>query len=372
MRVWWCSCCLVLTITAVAWSDGLPVEPLVRRVEPAGKAKSTRDTAFALQVKMEWDKAPEPKQMSGSNSAVSKSSSSNTTVQVSNYSEVFSETVESPLEQYSAEPEFAHPAFVTADTADFEYEWRVLPAGLMYKSYLAGEKEPRVQSVWLTDQNGHLWWETTLGGRFAFVRYGTANAVNPEGWELAFEGAALPRVDPRAESSPLIACDYRVGLLSTWRQGGDGFKAGYYHLSSHVGDEFLILNPGFDRLNYVRDSLIVGWTHNLNLDTQIYGEVAYAVLHEAGAEPLEFQYGIQYSPRVPGVLGAPFAAINGHTRQEFNYATSINIQTGWQWWGERTNHTFRIGLQYYEGPSLQYSFVNKYERLTGWGLWFDY
>ena len=182
----------------------------------------------------------------------------------------------------------------------------------------------------------------------------------------------VARVDPKAVSSPLIAVDFRIGLLSTWRFGSNAFKAGYSHLSSHLGDEFLLSNPGFVRLNYVRDSGIVGWTHHLTPEAQVYGEVAYAFGHEAGALPLEFQYGIQYSPRVPGVFGAPFGGINGHTRQDFGYETSINVVAGWQWWSEQSNHTFRVGLQYYDGPSMQYSFVNKHETLTGWGLWFDY
>ena len=242
----------------------------------------------------------------------------------------------------------------------------------MYKSYLAGEKESRVRSVWLTDQHGKLVWETALGGRYSFLRYGTSDPVHPEGWQMDFEGAAFPRVDPKAPSSPLIAADFRIGLLSTWRTGPNAFKAGYYHLSSHLGDEFLLLNPGYVRLNYVRDSAIVGWTRDLTPETQVYGEVAYAFNHEDGALPWEFQYGIQYSPRVPGLYGAPFGGINGHTRQDFHYETSINVMAGWQWWSAQSNHTFRVGLQYYDGPALQYSFVNKHETLMGWGLWFDY
>ena len=280
--------------------------------------------------------------------------------------------VRNPIGSFDVQNGNEDPPFVAVDRIDLDYDWRVLPVGLMYKSYLAGEKESRISSVWMTDRQGHLWWDSTLGGRFSFLRYGTSDPVHPEGWEMAFEGAAMPRVDPKADSSPLIAVDYRIGLLSTWQSGRNAFKAGYYHVSSHLGDEFLLSNPGFVRLNYVRDSGIIGWTHSLTPEAKVYGEVAYAFGHEDGALPWEFQYGIQYSPRVPGLYGAPFGGINGHTRQDFNYETSINVVAGWQWWGEQSNHTFRVGLQYYDGPALQYSFVNKHETLMGWGLWFDY
>jgi hypothetical protein len=214
--------------------------------------------------------------------------------------------------------------------------------------------------------------EAALGGRMGIVRYGTADPLNPQGWQLDLEGAALPRINPQ-QNDDLEAVDFRVGLLSTWKRGRNAFKAGYYHLSSHVGDEFLIANPGFVRLNYVRDSAIVGWTRDLTLDTQVYGEFAYAFNHEDGAEPVEFQAGTQYSPFCQvGLRGAPFAAVNLHTRQDFNWETSVNMVAGWQWRGGQTGHRFRAGVQYYDGPSMQWSFVNKHESLFGGGLWADY
>lgn len=277
----------------------------------------------------------------------------------------------------------SHPAATTASwehetldvavapESDCCYEWQVLPDGLLYKAYLAGEKESRMAAVWLTspDRDG-IAWETALGGHVGLIRYGTTDPIYPEGWQLDLEGAALPRVDLGHESD-LEACDFRAGILSTWRYGPNAYKAGYYHLSSHLGDEYLIRFPNYQRLNYVRDAFVIGWTRWLSMDAQVYGEVAYAFNNEDGALPLEFQYGIQYSPMRFGLHGAPFAAINGHTREDFGYQTSMNIQAGWQWRGI-SSHTYRLGMQYYTGPALQYSFAGLYETLLGAGMWMDY
>ncbi len=252
--------------------------------------------------------------------------------------------------------------------------FQILPVGLMYQSYLAGEKEPRIQGVWLSEKNRGLVWETQLGGRAGLLRYGTFDAINPKGWQLDVEGGAQVRLDPN-QNSDVEAVDYRIGFLSTWRHGRNRIKAGYYHLSSHLGDEFLIRNPSFlsTRLNYVRDSTIVGWMYDLSEDMQVYGEVGYAVGHQGGAKPLEFQYGYQYSPlQAFDLHGAPYFAINGHTREDLNWITGINTTAGWLWRGEQTNHTFRVGMQYYTGPAIQYSFVGRNETLLGGGLWFDY
>ncbi len=267
---------------------------------------------------------------------------------------------------------------VFCDDEDLQYQheldedWQLLPSGLMYRSYLAGEKEPRFQFVPMFNTKGGTVLETAMGGRVGLLRYGTHDSMVPEGWQLDMEGAVLARLDAEQQWD-LQAADFRVGFLSTWRQGPDSFKAGYYHISSHLGDEFLIRNPGFIRLNYVRDSLIVGWTHDLSLDTQVYGEIGYAFNYDGGAQPLEFQFGVQYSPTcATGLRGAPFCAVNVHTREDYDFSTSINLAAGWQWRGMESDHRFRAGLQCFNGPSAQYSFGNQHETLVGGGVWFDF
>jgi hypothetical protein len=250
--------------------------------------------------------------------------------------------------------------------------WQFAPNGLLYKSYLAGPKEPRISSVWMSDTKRGLLWENALGGRVGIVRYGNEDVLHPEGWQFDLEGAALPRVIPQEPSSPLEAVDFRVGLLSTWRVGETAIKAGYYHMSSHAGDEYLINNPAFVRINYVRDAAILGVTQYFYDDFSVYGEVAYAFNAEDGAEPLEFQYGVQYSPLTTGWPGAPFAAINGHTREDYGWSTALTTQAGWQWRSAKTNHTLRVGMQYYRGPSLQWEMGNVQENMLGGGIWYDF
>lgn len=280
---------------------------------------------------------------------------------------IFSESDLQELEDFHQDDRFS-----SQTSSDDMMEWRVLPAGLMYRSYLAGEKESRFQFAPLSDIHRGMIWETALGGRTGLLRYGTRDFLKPQGWQLDLEGAALARINPE-QHDDLDAVDFRAGFLSTWRDGRDAYKMGYYHLSSHIGDEFLIRNPGYPRLNYVRDSIIAGWTRDMTLNTSIYAEIAVAFNYEDGAKPLEFQFGTQYSPYDrTSPRGAPFAAANIHVRQDFNFETGVNFVTGWQWRGADTNHLFRTGLQLYDGPSMQYSFVNRHETLVGGGMWFDY
>ncbi len=249
---------------------------------------------------------------------------------------------------------------------------QVLPKGLLYRSYIAGEKEPRFNAVWLKERGRGLVWETQMGGRIGLLGNSNHDEANLRAWQFDMEGGAQARVDPQ-QNSDLEAVDFRFGLLFTRRSGRNAYKVGYYHLSSHIGDEYLRRNPGFPRVNYVRDSLIFGITHTLTDDMQVYGEVGYAFGHEGGAEPVELQYGYQYTPlRAFGLKSAPYFGINGHTRQDFHWGTSVNTVAGWQWRGEESHHLFRVGLQYYTGPALQWQFAGRNETLCGAGMWFDY
>lgn len=253
-----------------------------------------------------------------------------------------------------------------------EQTWQVMPSGLMYRAYLAGEKESRMGSFWAHDQTGRAVWENTLGGRVGLLRHGTTGAYRPQGWQLDFEGATLVRVLPGTESTMLEAVDYRAGFQSTWAFDRWHVKAGYYHLCAHLGDEYVIANPLVQRFNYVRDSAVAGVTYDISDDWQTYGEIGYALSAEDGAKALELQYGLQYSPLVFGLRGAPFAAVNGHTRQDLGGITSVNCQAGWQWRGTDSQHLWRMGVQYYSGPSLQYAFPGRNDHLLGAGVWFDF
>lgn len=269
--------------------------------------------------------------------------------------------------------------FTTADVVspcdafpcDSRCSVQILPQGLLYRSYLAGEKEPRISSAWLRETDRGLVWDNTLGGRAGLWRYGTLDPVHPQGFQLDVEGAVMVRLDPE-QHTDVEAADFRFGLLGTWRDGPWSAKWGYYHISSHLGDEFLINNPGYPRRNYVRDSAIAGLSFDATAAFRFYAEAAYAIGHEGGALPWEFQYGLEYSSPETTGLGGPFAGVNGHTREDEGWITGLNVISGWQWRGSESQHRFRVGMQYYHGPALQYSFVGQTETLLGGGMWFDF
>jgi hypothetical protein len=53
-----------------------------------------------------------------------------------------------------------------------------------------------------------------------------------------------------APSTDLINTDYVVGIPLSWRSGLFSTRVRLYHQSTHLGDEFVLHNPGVNRVNY--------------------------------------------------------------------------------------------------------------------------
>src|SRR6185436_866723 len=104
--------------------------------------------------------------------------------------------------------------------------------------------------------------------------------------------------------------DYRVGIPLTYGIDNWQYKLAVYHLSSHLGDEFAIAHPGSldDRINYVRDEVVLGASYYPTLWCRLYSEIGYAFNSDGGAEPWEVQFGTEFSqPGPTGTAGTPFA-----------------------------------------------------------------
>lgn len=252
------------------------------------------------------------------------------------------------------------------------WTWQILPAGVIYHSYLAGVKEPRFASVWNHDSTAGDIWDIALGGRMGILRYGTEVAERAEGWELDLEGAAFPRLD-REEERDLVAVDFRFGIPLTYGYGRWQTKLAYYHSCAHLGDQFMLRYPEVPRTDYSRDAIVWGNSYFVLEDLRLYAEVSWAFRMWGVAKPWEFQFGADYSPLVAArdFRGSPFAAINAHFREEVDYAGDLVVQAGWQWRGA-TGHLFRLGVQYFTGNAEMYEFFRRQEQKIGFGVWYDF
>lgn len=283
--------------------------------------------------------------------------------------------LESEYEEIDQES-FYKPVSSTAWT-NRPWTWQLFPDGMLYQNYLAGVNESRLGGVWNYDEDLGWMWDITLGGRAPILRYGTKNAILPEGFQFDIEGSVHLRLDLENEME-MDSNDFRFGLPLSYGNKIWQVKGGYYHVSSHMGDERMLrleaAGKPHRRINYVREALAFGVSYRPFPALRFYAEADYAFDRGEFTKAWHFQFGAEYSSPFPsqGFRGAPFAAVNLLLLQEHNYDGSINVQAGWQWRGPR-NQLLRVGLQYFGGVSEQYEHIHVYrEHKIGIGLWYDF
>ena len=282
--------------------------------------------------------------------------------------QVLAAPAETPIRSTMSEEEYF---FESPPMAVDQWNWQILPDGLMYPAYLASGRESRIASHWMREGSGDSFWDIALGGRVGMLRYGNRDPLLPDGLQIDIEGAAFPRLTLDSQRD-LVAVDFRFGVPITARLGKFETKLAYYHLSSHLGDEYWEKNRNEQRINYARDVIVLGVAVRPHDDLRLYAEAGWAGYVSGGSEPWEFQFGVDYSPLRPtSIGGAPFFAVNGRIRQEVDFGGNVTAQTGWQWRGE-TGRLFRFGFHYLNGQTDVYQFFSKHEEQLAIGLWYDY
>lgn len=95
--------------------------------------------------------------------------------------------------------------------------------------------------------------------------------------QFEIEGAVWAVFDPCTESAPLINADYYVGFPLSYAIDRWQFRLRPFHISSHIGDEFLLNHPGFDRRNASNEYLDFFVSFDITPELRFYGGVGYIV-----------------------------------------------------------------------------------------------
>lgn len=259
---------------------------------------------------------------------------------------------------------------------DEAWSWQWLPLGILYRSYFASNRESRIGAEIIHESKEDFnYWDPTLGGRFGIVRYGNTNRLYPEGFQIDLECAVLARltVDHKRD---VWGSDYRVGIPLTYRSGNFEWKFGYYHISSHMGDEWMVEHyeetGELYRINYVRDCIMFGMAYRPDANWRFFVGGDFAAGTDGGAKPWIFELGCEYSPMMlPNFAGSPFLALYLRWKEENDYDTYVAFETGWQW-KTLYQSTFRGGLYLMSGDADQYQFYNRRENQVGFGVWYDF
>ncbi|CAI4033956.1 hypothetical protein DNFV4_04398 [Nitrospira tepida] len=200
------------------------------------------------------------------------------------------------------------------------------------------------------------------------------------GWQVGILAGVFSQFNLDAPSSDLLNTDFVVGIPVSWRSGLVSLRARLYHQSSHLGDEFLLGNPGLNRVNLSFEEAEA----LLSLDApggwgRIYAGGGYLLHRTPDLERGKAQWGVELrgptmrsllfgetvgALRVTPVLGADFKSF-----EELAWNVNTNAVAGIEWSRETGTRRFRLLFNYYRGFNPYGQFFNQKIETFGVGLY---
>lgn len=200
--------------------------------------------------------------------------------------------------------------------------------------------------------------------------------------QIELEGALWAVFDPCYDTTPLINADYYVGIPITYAIPHWQFRLRGYHISSHIGDEFLLDHPGFDRRNASAEYLdfFASWdfTHEIRFYAGLGGVImqdkefkTHRFYSAAGAELRMLSFGC-YSPK-DKLYGCPIFAVHIRQNGDFHHHIDATYILGYEF-GKVSGlyRKLRLFMEYHDGYSVEGQFskipTNYFSLRTSYGF----
>ena len=207
-----------------------------------------------------------------------------------------------------------------------------------------------------------------IGAQFPMYRWSNIRGGD---LQLELEGAAFAVFNLRKQSYPMINADYYAGIPLSYAKGPVAYRLRLYHISSHVGDEFLCEHRHFHRKNKSFEALDFSGAYQFCQYLRFYGTLGSVILsdHEMHMKPLYVEYGFEVrGPRrdFNQLSAQPFLAVHMQNWQDVNFALDTNYALGYEWGKiHGIGRKVRAFLEYHQGFSAEGQFSRKRTKYIG-------
>ena len=247
---------------------------------------------------------------------------------------------------------------------------RALPESELFAPLRADPHQPRFSASYQHYSGGPR--EFTAASVAVGEYFGLASGLFGEAGssQVGIQGAVFALFNLDAPSSDLINADYWIGLPISYRRGPWSYLIRLYHQSSHLGDEFILGNPGVQRVNLSYEEL-EGLASYEWEQLRLYGGGGYIVHSEPDLSPKQIHAGAEYiRPRTAGRFDL-VAAVDLRASEELGWGSSRSYQVGFEF-KNRGPRSARLMLEYFRGHSPNGQFYREPLRYTGLGLYFGF
>jgi hypothetical protein len=220
-----------------------------------------------------------------------------------------------------------------------------------------------------------------LGENFGIYRW--IGAFNRGDVEIGIEGGIWSVFNLHPNPNPdggtaLYNTDFYFGLPLSYASGKWSYRFRLYHISGHLGDEFMVIYPNLKRLNPSIEGIDLFGSYQYNRNIRIYlGPGAY--IHSDPSyrwKPMYIQYGtelrfLEYTYPAQRLHGSFFVASHFRNLEELHWHFDGTHRFGYEIAkNQGVGRKFRIWAGYHHGYSLEGQFAK--QKSNYWDFNFNY
>lgn len=177
------------------------------------------------------------------------------------------------------------------------------------------------------------------------------------GLVVGVQGGVFGRFSLHNVERDLIGTDWLITVPLVLRRGDHWFELEYFHMSSHLGDEY---SQRFDLagINYSRDAVRGLAFLQVVSVVGIYGGGGWAYnVHPDDAKRWTAQLGAEFLDRTSDKFASPYAALDLELEQATDWKPRVNVQIGALLPRLIPGRESRFAAEFLTGPSPQGQFA---------------
>ena len=224
----------------------------------------------------------------------------------------------------------------------------------------------------------------SLGDDFPFFRWINVWPVHGDmqigieaGIWSVFNYSNIPN-RPKHETCELINTDFLVGIPLTYAFDAWSFRLRIYHISSHLGDEYLVNRPSAISRRKNPSMEAIDFFTSYQFTSGLRGYVGPGVVFHSDPsfriKPLYIEYGMEL--RILGtkfnyhrLYGTPFFAIHMENWQQRNWDWDFTAKLGYELSKlQGVGRKMRVYIDYHHGYSYEGQFFNKRTQYGEFGI----
>ena len=233
----------------------------------------------------------------------------------------------------------------------------------LFQPLIADPKWPRFTLAYQYDLKSSVLRRHAFAPNFgaSFSLYRLTDIDKDQEWELSMQAGLFGLMDIGRNPSALINADYFVGVPISYRSGAVTTLLRPYHISTHLGDEFMLTPEGkkTKRINLSYEGIDLILSYNINA-FRIYGGGGYLVHKEPSyIKPLKIQIGAEYYSAYTFMDGRlrPVSGIDVKADQNGSWFPGVSVKTGVQIENSALiSNKLQVMLEFYSGRSMHGQF----------------